>query len=120
ETNDKERIRAALANRIREVDFSRELDHVFACLRAYDLIEAQTEAAVPEGGMALPWEQQDPEINEALLPYLDSEGPYRNPEALISRFEELYDNIVTRYQILSWKSAIANMKLYTAVELEAY
>src|SRR5690606_27027919 len=93
ETNDKERDKAALAKRIREADFSRELDQVFNCLRAYDSIEAKAKSQITESKLLLSQKQQDPETNEALPPYLDSEGPYRNPEALINRFEKLYDNI---------------------------
>ena len=118
-TQDKNKVFQALVKKVNEADFENDLEYVFRCKKAYDSAIALVAAMEPEKTAHYPWGSSQ-DTGEHIIPYLDEEEIYQTPEQLISRFTFIYDNLATRYNLLYWKSAIANAKLHTTVSLQEY
>lgn len=117
-TQDKAAIFAGLVQKVADKDFKTDLPEIFRYIKGYHQIIASIERQSMDEQKYFPVKVGFSN-DEIILPYMDGEI-YQTPEQLINYFTEIYGNLATRFNILYWKSALANAKTHSIVETEAY
>ena len=117
-TQDKALILEGLIQKIERLDFKNDLAEIFQNIKTYHQLLASLERKILDEAKLFPVKVGFSN-EEIILPYLEEEI-YETPEQLIAYFTEIYGNLATRFNILYWKSAIANAKIHSSVDPQDY
>lgn len=117
--NDKEYIYQALLESVREANFETDLEQVFKYIDTYNSLIARVDRNASEIEKVT-LQKKSLATDDEMIIFFDSESVYATPEQLVMRFEEIYANSAWRFNMLIWKSAIANAKTHGEDELTSY
>ncbi|WP_375578523.1 hypothetical protein ABWH96_16050 [Marivirga tractuosa] len=117
--NNKEYIFKALRESVKEANFESDLEQVFKYLETYKSLVTKVDRTTSELDKLTSQKKDSSDENEVIM-FLDAESIYSTPEQLVERFKEIYQNPALRFNKLIWKSAIANAKTHSEVELNVF